>query len=205
MEDDNQLQDINWVSNLNIAQTHNQLIMVLATGEKAIISMHNKDINGNWEELFSTSGYVGKNGIGKAKEGDMKTPTGVYKFTSAFGIKENPGTVFDYIQVDDSYYWVDDSNSKYYNKFVSTSNIQKDWTSAENIISTGKAYNYVLALNYNEQCVPGAGSAIFLHCSTGNSTAGCISVSENYMKEILNNIRKDCVIVIDSEDNILGY
>lgn len=41
------------------------------------------------------------------------------------------------------------------------------WSSAEHLISYPTAYRYAIALNYNTACTPGAGSAIFLHCSTG--------------------------------------
>ena len=198
-------QDINFVSKLKIAQNVSQIIIVAANENTANVSMHRKNPNGEWEELFKVPGYIGKNGIGKKREGDMKSPTGVYNFTNAFGIKENPGTTLDYIKVDDSYYWVDDSNSAYYNRFVSTKEVNSDWKSAENILLVGKAYNYVLALDYNIEKVPGAGSAIFFHCSTGNSTAGCISVPEEYMIKILKEIKEDCTIIIDKQENISNY
>ena len=59
-----------------------------------------------------------------------------------------------------------------------------DWDSAEHILKVGKSYNYVLATNYNESCIPGLGSAIFMHCQpTGG--AGCVAVSEEAMIFIL--------------------
>ncbi len=42
--------------------------------------------------LFTTTVYVGKNGLGKTGEGDSKTPIGTMHVLSAFGIKSNPGT-----------------------------------------------------------------------------------------------------------------
>lgn len=59
------------------------------------------------------------------------------------------------------------------------------WSSAEHLISFPTAYRYAIALNYNTACTPGAGSAIFLHCSTGGATARCISVSSSDMIRIL--------------------
>ena len=199
------VENTDFVSNLKIAQNVNQIIIVSANGNTANVLMYNKNTEGVWKAIFIAPGYIGKNGIGKTKEGDMKTPTGIYHFTDAFGIKQNPGTELEYVQVDDSYYWVDDYNSVYYNKFVSSKNVNRDWVSAENILSIGKAYNYVLALDYNVERVPGKGSAIFLHCSTGNPTAGCISVQEEYMIKILKEIKKGCIIIIDKENNINNY
>lgn len=196
--------DNDWVSGLNIAKSVNQLVIVGADGTYADVSMHFKDGNGRWHQLVSTSGRVGKNGLGKTREGDKKTPIGLYAFTKAFGNAANPGCALPYTQCDSSFYWVDDGNSRYYNQFVSTHYVKKDWKSAEHISGVGASYNYVLALNYNASNVRGAGSAIFLHCGT-KSTAGCIAVPENSMREIMKNVHSDCYILIDSKSNINKY
>jgi L,D-peptidoglycan transpeptidase YkuD (ErfK/YbiS/YcfS/YnhG family) len=66
-------------------------------------------------------------------------------------------------------------------------------------------YNYVLALDYNSDCVPMKGSAIFLHVASGDYTAGCIAISEDMMIKVLNNIHKDCKIIIGTSDEIMNY
>jgi len=193
-----------WVANLIVAEETNQILAIAANGNTAYVSLHNKDEEGIWKEVLSTEASIGKNGVGKTKEGDGKTPVGIYHFLFGFGIKENPGTSHEYIKVDDSFYWVDDSNSQYYNQFVSTNNVVKDWESAEHIVSAGKSYNYVLAMDYNKECVPGLGSAIFMHCKpTGG--AGCVAISEEIMIEMMKMIQPDCVIIIDDETNIYNY
>lgn len=193
-----------WVADLDVAETANQIIIVAADGSSATVSMHNKEEDGTWAEILSTDGKIGRNGIGKTKEGDGKTPTGVYRFLFGFGNMPDPGCGLNYTQVDDSYYWVDDSDSAYYNQFVSMDGVAKDWDSAEHIASVKSSYNYVLALDYNVDCVPGAGSAIFMHCTlTGG--AGCIAVPEEKMVEIMKNVQDGCVVVIDSVESVKGY
>ena len=204
IENDDEVEQMDWVANLDAAEYHNQLIVVIANGNTATVSLHEKNDVGIWREVLSTEAYIGKNGIGKTKEGDGKTPTGAYQFTFAFGIKENPGTNLEYVEVDDSYYWVDDSNSKYYNQFVSTKDVEKDWDSAEHILSAEDSYHYVLATDYNAECKPGVGSAIFMHC-TPTGGAGCIAVPEEIMIAILKKITPDCVLIIDDETNIYSY
>ncbi len=194
-----------YVEKLQAADTESQLLIVKANGTKATISLHNRRANGTWYQVLSTSGYIGWGGIGKTKEGDGKTPVGAYHFNYAFGIKPNPGCSIQYTKVDDSYYLVDDSASKYYNKFVSTNDVACDWNSAEHITSIGAAYNYVLSVDYNKSCKKGLGSGIFLHCSTGRPTAGCISVPEKYMKKIMKKIKPNCLIIIDNSSNISKY
>lgn len=186
-----------WVENLPAAQTENQIMVVAATGSSARLSLHNKESDGSWKEIFSTNASIGKNGIGKSKEGDHKTPRGSYRFTMGFGLKQ-PGSVnLPYTRVDSNCFWVDDPASKYYNKFVSLGSVEKDWNSAESLAGSGSSYNYALAINYNAECVPGKGSAIFLHClPTGG--AGCIAVSEDAMVRILKETTPNCLLIIDS-------
>ncbi|MGN0160818.1 MAG: M15 family metallopeptidase [Lachnospiraceae bacterium] len=197
-----------WVSELKVAETTSQMIVVTVPREnsqKATLSMHTKDAKGNWREILSTDAIVAKDGIGKAHEGQMITPKGEYGFVKAFGILASPGTRMDYQQVDENDYWVDDSNSRYYNRFVDAAEVETDWNSAEHIVSVGSAYDYVLALDYNSECIPEEGSAIFLHVAVGDYTAGCIGVSKKDMVKILNSIHLDCRIIIDTEEEIQNY
>ena len=145
------------IKNLKVSDETNQIVFVLANKfGKAKLFFCEKNDEGEWNEKINSYAFVGKAGIGQASEGSMKTPKGAYNFTHAFGISENPGIKsFDYVKVDKDYYWVDDVNSAYYNKFVCTKdkNIVKDWNSAEHIIDYPEAYKYVLAFDYNKECV----------------------------------------------------
>lgn len=200
-----------WVAKLDAAQTVSQMIVVTSDrmgSTDVTVSMHTKDTNGIWVEDFSTAGKIGRNGLGKEKEGDGKTPIGIYRFTDAFGIQPNPGiSSMPYLQVDESYYWVDDPNSKYYNRFVTTNEVEMEWNSAEHICEVTKSYNYVLALNYNEECTPWMGCAIFLHCTNAafGPTAGCIAIPDEYMIQVMVNLQQDCIIIIDTASEIYNY
>ena len=192
-------------SGLKAAKTHNQLIFVSASCTTATIAMVTRDADGTWSEDLCTSGYVGSAGVGETTEWNHRTPRGQFGFTYAFGILPNPGTKLSYTQVDDTYYWVDDVNSRYYNQFVTTKTTPKAWNSAEHIIEINPAYHYVLSLDYNPNCTPGVGSAIFLHCSTNRPTGGCISVPEDQMITILKNVQPGCQIIIDSANGLKNY
>ncbi len=110
-----------WISTLNAARNASQIAIISGThGSNAVFSFHEKDSSGTWREIISCRAYIGKKGWGKTREGDMKSPCGVYTFTEAFGILEYPGCHMGYLQVDDSHYWNGDSNSDRYNKMVST-------------------------------------------------------------------------------------
>ena len=171
-------------------------------GYNAKIILHEK-IDGIWTEIISTNGYVGKRGITDyKKEGDGKTPSGEYTFGIGFGIANNPGTKISYRKINNNDYWVDDPNSKYYNQWVTSSTPNKDWNSAEHLYSYKTQYKYGAVINYNtHNPIPGKGSAIFLHVSSNGPTAGCVSVSEKNMINILKRLNSNSRIVIAKDMN----
>ena len=193
-----------FVANMSISHQTTQAITVVGNGGSyTTLIVHTKH-NGVWTETLSCSARVGRNGItGNKREGDGKTPRGIYSFGQAFGVAGNPGTSRRWLQVNNNHYWVDDVHSAYYNKLVDASQTGIQWSSAEHLISYPTAYRYAIALNYNTACTPGAGSAIFLHCSTGGATAGCISVSQSDMIRILKMIQGDTLIGIYQNKNSL--
>lgn len=193
-----------WVDNLKAAALESQILTVAASGSSAQVSLHDKGEDGHFRQVFQTDASIGKNGIGKSREGDGKTPAGKYRFTMAFGRKSDPGCSLGYTQVDGNCFWVDDPESKYYNSFADTRSVTPDWKSAENLYGAGASYNYALALDYNAARVPGKGSAIFVHCRpTGG--AGCIAMEESMVKKLLVNVKPGCLVIIDSADGIAGY
>ena len=197
-----------WISTLNAARNASQIAIVSGThGSNAVFSFHERDNAGKWREIISCRAYIGKKGWGKTREGDMKTPRGVYTFTEAFGILEDPGCPMGYLQVDDSHYWNGDSNSDSYNKMISTRDYddfsRKD---SEHIIDYSVAYKYALNISYNVEGTPGKGSAIFLHCQTKNKyTAGCVAIPEDKMRMVIQNVKPGCVVIMDTHKNIQGY
>ena len=167
--------------------------------DRAIVLAYEKEEN-IWLLRFTADGFFGGNGVKKDKrEGDKATPSGVYTFGRAFGVADNPGSELPYTKVTDLDVWVDDPKSKYYNQWASRNVPDADWNSAEHLIKYASAYKYVLTINYNiNPVVPGNGSAIFLHCSTGKPTAGCISVPEAAMIFFLGFVDEKTKIAISS-------
>ena len=109
-----------WVGQLPQAADATQLFVVgNYEGTTAWVSMHEKDASGKWQIIMSTPGYIGKNGLGKTKEGDGMTPVGTFKFNAAFGIAADPGCAIPYVQADDDTYWSGDGREGYhYNEMV---------------------------------------------------------------------------------------
>lgn len=128
------------------------------------------------------------------KEGDRKTPAGVFGFTKAFGIKDNPGAKLPYTKLNPYLYWCGDK--QWYNTLVDVRETPHE-CSGEHLISYVPHYNYVLAIDYNPECIFGKGSAIFLHCTGSNPyTGGCVAVNESNMIRIMQTVDKGAKICI---------
>ena len=201
------------VEQLAVSKTANHIILIVGhknNKNKVTVNDYTKSSDGTWTKNWYVGGIAGTNGISTQKsEGDKKTPEGVFNAMFAFGLKDNPGSILDYRKIGDGDYWVDDSNSAYYNKWVNISNVNKDWNSAENLKSASPFYNYALALNYNTEAVPGKGSAIFIHCTkTDNDTssAGCIRIPEEYMKKLVQTVDSNTkIVIIENVDKLSSY
>lgn len=199
------------IDRLKDAQDTDQIVVVLGTGmdnRSVGVAYFKKDEAGDWQEEFYVPGYCGYYGMSDNKaEGDRRTPTGTYKFTKAFGILDDPGAVMDYKKLDHDDYWVDDSTSACYNQMVSTKTTAKTWRSAEHLIKVNPCYNYVLALGYNEDCISGKGSAIFLHGMhpQKNWSEGCVAIDQEYVKQLVCQVDAQTKIVIAPDADALLY
>lgn len=127
-------------------QTGAEQVFIVAAHEKttAWVSMHEKDENGEWRMILSTPGYIGRSGLGKQREGDGKTPVGVFSFNRAFGIAEDPGCAIPYVQADEDTYWsCDQRRGMRYNELVSLEECpQLDKTVSEHIVDC--VYEFLL-------------------------------------------------------------
>lgn len=163
-------------------------------GSAANVILYEKE-GGCWKPILSGKGCVGKNGIGKQKEGDGKTPSGIYTVLQSFGICPDPGAKISYLQVSEDHYWC--SDAEYYNQLIDINQCPHQCR-GEHLIDYQGLYDYGLFLDYNRECELGRGSAIFMHClGEKNYTAGCIAVPRSLMKEIIKKIEKNTKICIE--------
>ena len=193
-----------WVTKLDAAKDAKQLFIVAGYERStAWISMHEKDADGNWKMILSTPGFIGKEGLGKTKEGDGMTPVGAFKFNKAFGIADDPGCAIPYVKVDDDTYWSGDNDIRY-NQMVSIKDYPDlNTDDSEHIVDYRYEYQYCMNISYNEEGTPGKGSAIFLHCLGDRKprTGGCVAIPEEQMYFVMQHVDPDCVVVIDSMEN----
>jgi L,D-peptidoglycan transpeptidase YkuD (ErfK/YbiS/YcfS/YnhG family) len=124
------------------------------------------------------------------KEGDGRSPAGMFPLTFAFGRPDKPRDVrLFYTKLENYSECVDDPASRHYNKLVDRLKVGIfDWKSSEQMLEVGPGYDLGIFVAHNSFPVrPGDGSCIFLHiwkdATTG--TAGCTAMERDNLKRIV--------------------
>lgn len=178
------------VSRLSGIGAAQQVIVVAAGGygtSTATVTAYERDATG-WTQAFGPwAAYIGRNGVapaGAKREGDGRTPSGVYGFDFMFGVDSDPGVRFPFRHIaGPNIVWDDDPASPDYNEWIDT-NSASAGANPEPMDNT-PSYLYGAVIAYNDARTPGLGSAIFLHVSHGSSTAGCVSLPVDELLEVL--------------------
>lgn len=137
---------------------------------------------GCWRQAAGPwTAWLGGNGTSPAKvEGDRRTPSGIFGFLpTMYGLRPSPGVRYGYHRIVCGDWWVEDPASPYYNRFrhVRCGSRPPFRTTSEDMSRSLTAYQYLAVIAYNTSpVVPGRGSGIFLHVTTGRPTLGCVSV-----------------------------
>ncbi len=124
------------------------------------------------------------------REGDGKSPSGVYDFGKIFGyaLASEVSFKMPYVQADDALECVDDSDSKFYNQLVDNKLVKKDWNSSEFMHRQDHQYKWGATVNHNTAPMqPAGGSCIFFHIwrEPGAPTSGCTAMTEENLLTML--------------------
>jgi L,D-peptidoglycan transpeptidase YkuD (ErfK/YbiS/YcfS/YnhG family) len=156
--------------------------------------------NTSWHRLLLISVVIGRNGLAapdKKKEGDGKTPSGIYPLGPAFGYAPSIATGLQYKQAGNLDFWVDDVRSLQYNQWVTG---RPNANSFERMKRRDDLYQYGIVIGYNmHPVIPGAGSAIFMHVwrKYNSPTSGCVALNQRYLRKILRWLeRQDQPVII---------
>lgn len=169
------------VSRFALPENARVLVVVEGTaGSECVVRAFEREEDG-WKERVLSEGSLGKNGMSNQRvQGDETTPIGVFCMNTPFGQRQAlSGFPKNYIQVDDSYVWEDDTNSL-------SQDLSKE---GERVGSAryGGYYDYVIDAGFNPSAVEKKGSALFLHCKGefDEYTSGCVAIDMEAMIEIL--------------------
>jgi L,D-peptidoglycan transpeptidase YkuD (ErfK/YbiS/YcfS/YnhG family) len=155
--------------------------------------------------------WLGQHGISTHKrEGDRTTPSGAFGFLPVmYGVASNPGVRYRYHRVVCGDWWVEDPRSPWYNRFhhVRCGSQPPFRVTSEDMSRSPTAYRHLAVIAYNASpVVPGRGSGIFLHVSTGRPTLGCVSLPLPQLLTVLRWLRpaQRPLIVVGSRQTIRG-
>ena len=142
---------------------------------------------------------IGKKGFTKnKKEGDKKTPKGIFKIENLYyrkDRKQKPSTLLNCIEIKKNMGWCHDTRfPKKYNKLFK---IQKK-IKHEKLKRKDYKYNFLIPIKYNfNKPITGYGSCIFIHLTKDyKPTAGCIALKEKDFLIVAKLIKKNPKIKI---------
>jgi L,D-peptidoglycan transpeptidase YkuD (ErfK/YbiS/YcfS/YnhG family) len=137
---------------------------------------------------------VGRNGLSaNRREGDGTTPVGSFRVgPTMYGTAPDPGVRFRYHRLVCGDWWDEDPRSPTYNSFrhLRCGVRPRFWNGSEGMWQQPRAYAHLAVVEFNMRpVVPGRGSGIFLHASTGRATNGCVSLAEDELVRVLQWLR----------------
>ena len=181
---------------VQVGAPHVLLVIAEAYGRSDAILVRCTRTNDGYRREWSRSGGVGWAGIaptGAKREGDGRSPSGVFALDRPFGVAD-PGSSIGYLQLTPTSCWDSTSGSARYNTYRDDPSCGPDdehmwdWS--------GYQYTEGMVIEYNTApVVPGAGSAIFLHVG-GPGTGGCVASDRATVEEIIRTSRAGDVIAI---------
>ncbi len=176
--------------------------IVLAVNRE--LSFWEKAEDGSWQKRMEAACGYGKNGLVLGEErimGSKTTPIGAFPLTLAFGTGENPGTEMTWRQITENSYWTEVEDESF-NTWVES----ETPVPGEHLIDYYQ-YKYAVNIGFNlEDIVYSRGCAIFLHCKSTNSwdTAGCVSLAEEDMLNLLRMLRDEAYMIIVPDAESIG-
>jgi L,D-peptidoglycan transpeptidase YkuD (ErfK/YbiS/YcfS/YnhG family) len=173
---------------LSAAKDSEQVLVVYPkSGVAAELELFEK-IDGQWKSKSKFPAVIGLKGFakpGEKKEGDRKTPSGIFELGDVFGYSATAATRMPYRQSTEDDKFIDDVQSDAYNTWVKGPTAAKSF---EKMKRKDGLYEYGVVVNYNmNPVIKGNGSAIFIHVwrSPTSGTAGCVALAKEHVISIL--------------------
>jgi L,D-peptidoglycan transpeptidase YkuD (ErfK/YbiS/YcfS/YnhG family) len=156
-----------------------------STSEVAVLRTWRLAADGRYVQVSGPFiAFIGVHGVGPTREGEQRTPSGVFTLTQAFGNEANNGTRLPYFRAGPDDWWDEDPSSVHYNRHVRSR--YSPGAKSENLYYSGAAYAHAVVINYNTNpVVKGAGSGFFLHVSDGVPTQGCVAIAADELNVVM--------------------
>ncbi len=134
------------------------------------------------------------------REGDGRSPAGVFAIGTAFGYAESANTALAYAAMDANDWCIDVSASPLYNRIVDATEVGADAVAGStepmrrDLHADGdRRYEVGFVIEHNPANRPDAGSCIFAHVwkSADTPTAGCTAMAEPMLRRLLSWLRPE--------------
>jgi L,D-peptidoglycan transpeptidase YkuD (ErfK/YbiS/YcfS/YnhG family) len=178
-----------------------QVISVVgAGGSSAKVDVFQRGSDG-WDVVRAgIPAHIGSNGFtAETHDGNMQTPLGILTLDFAFGTAPNPGGGLQYVQVGPDHWWDGDLKSPTYNTMQVCKKSQCPFNTSPDSGTENldiPQYKHAVVMGVNKARVPGNGGAFFLHTTDGGPTAGCVSVDDASLVEIIRWLRPGALIAL---------
>ena len=183
---------------VGIAEDWNSSLVTLRFFEKTGAGW--KQVGGEWKGRLGRDGLVWGLGLHPVtegavvkREGDWRTPAGVFKIGGAWGyaadVFHDPKLSYEQVTARDL--WIEDPASPLYNQHVRLkTDISSAWEKKQQMKQDDPAHSLELFIAHNAPPAarPGAGSAIFFHIWRGGGTkptAGCTTMAEQNLRRLI--------------------
>ena len=130
----------------------------------------------------------------RKREGDGRSPAGVFELGTAFGYAASARTALPYAAMDADDWCIDVDGSPLYNRIVDAREVGADAVAGStepmrrDLHADGdRRYELGFVIEHNPRAEPGAGSCIFAHLwkTADSGTAGCTAMAEPAMRNLL--------------------
>lgn len=190
-----------------------QLLLVLSPGwdqAQGRLYRFQRDAQGQWQQQGEGLAVsLGRNGSAwgsglhpeqglpegpRKREGDGRSPAGVFAIGPAFGYARNHGFRMPYLPMDAQHWCVDVPESPLYNTIVDTREVGAAAVAGSSEpmrrdlhLGGDMVYRLGFVIAHNPDNVPGAGSCIFAHLrrAPGDTTAGCTALDAPDMDALM--------------------
>lgn len=127
------------------------------------------------------------------REGDGRSPAGVFTIGPAFGRDQTLDTRLAYLPLDHGHWCIDVPDSPHYNEIVHEEHVGEEAVAGStepmrrDIHLDDDQYRIGFVIGHNPAKQPAAGSCIFAHLSAadGTPTAGCVGLAEAELRDLL--------------------
>ena len=194
-----------------------QMVVVTTAGWDAntgMLRMLTRDGRGTWEQAGDAAPVtIGRSGSGwglglhpaqqggpAKREGDGRSPAGVFAIGEAFGYAEHADTALPYAQMQDTSWCMDVVASPLYNRIVDAKQVGDAAVQGSSepmrldLHNKGDhRYRTGFVIEHNPGTVKGAGSCIFAHLwkAPGETTAGCTAMADETMQRLYGWLRPE--------------